>query len=134
MKYVYSRLIWIVFPKNRKINKIKSFYKKGGQIRLDIRHTWSILPNFELSALSSDFTHTASFLSPFRIIEWTSEIIVVARNNNRCNNNRCILILDRVQASTRKVGLSTATMGTAIMLVASMLLPTAFAVLGLMEA
>lgn len=129
MKYVYSRLIWIVFPKNRKINKIKSFYKKGGQIRLDIRHTWSILPNFELSALSSDFTHTASFLSPFRIIEWTSEIIVVARNNNRC-----ILILDRVQASTRKVGLSTATMGTAIMLVASMLLPTAFAVLGLMEA
>lgn len=77
--------------KNRKINKKKSFYEKGGQIRLDIRHTWSILPNFELSALSSDFTHNASFLSPFRIIERTSEIIVVARNNNRS-----ILILDQV--------------------------------------
>ena len=64
---------------------------KGGQIRLDIRHTWSILPNFELSALSSDFFHNASFLPPFRIKEWTSEIIVVARNNNRC-----ILILCQV--------------------------------------
>ena len=62
--------MWIVFPKKRKINKIKSFYKKGGQIRLDIGILGQFCPTLSCPPSLQILPIMRHFYLPLEL-EWT---------------------------------------------------------------